>query len=208
MVTAMRLGARVLVASLLIGFAIAISAGQAYACSCALQPLEDRVRSADGVFVGTTDDLVAGLSSTYHVQVTVVYKGKPSAEVTINTGTEDPKPDDGIFVSSSCDTPLRPGRERLFFVAGARDAWTLRACSYPEPPNHAERPDFVTLLGPPAAPVAVPAPSTTQQAGAGDQVSQEPAGSNTWEWLATGGGLLAACVVLLVAILRRRGSSA
>ncbi len=137
--SAQAVGTAIVAASTILGVA-----SPAHACSCPTMSLAHDARTAEGVFVGTTRELVDGLRVTRYVEVAAVYKGDPSATVTVNTGQEGPGGE-----GNSCNFGLPAGRRLVFFAAGAGSEWKAGVCSFPRRPDGKILNELSGMLGPP-----------------------------------------------------------
>jgi len=176
-----RLGVLVLVCS---GLVLGTSA-TAHACSCASVPLSDSIAEADGIFVGTTGDLVDDLRVTRYVDVDRVYKGDVEARVTVNTGQEG---SDGE--GNSCNYDLPADRKVVVFASGSGAEWSTGLCSQRYEPMKELLPQLDKRIGPPTEPVP-----NAQENFSVDGAQQD----SSWEvWAGAGAGVLAGLIALLL----------
>lgn len=163
----------------------------AQACSCAAESISAEVKSADGVFVGATGDLVDGLDVTRYVEVSGVYKGDVSSTVIVSTGQEGSNGD-----GNSCNYDLPQGKELVFFASGSGVEWDAGLCSSPLPAEPGTLERLAALLGPPRQPSPV-------RQGELDAAQRTSAGTPWGVWAGAGAGALAGAIALVLWRSRR-----
>lgn len=123
---------------------ISISAGEAFACVCSLDPnpspekiKADRLKAFENASAVFTGEVVFRDMLTVKFKVNGIWKGEASDEIAMLTGTKDNG--DGSFTSSSCDYSFSKGQKYLVYAYGLPGEMKTHACSRTAPIKYAEK---------------------------------------------------------------------
>jgi hypothetical protein len=123
---------------------ISISAGDAFACVCSLDPnptpekiKADRLKAFDNASAVFTGEVVFRDMLTVKFKVNKIWKGEASDEIAMLTGTKENG--DGTFTSSSCDYNFSKGQKYLVYAYGLPGEMKTHACSRTASIKYAEK---------------------------------------------------------------------
>lgn len=165
---------------------LVLTPGPAFACSCAMAPVEEQVARAGTVASGTVDWTASDSQTlTYKVDFDEVYKGSAAGSEKLTTNANE----------AACGlTDLDSGRRYLFFIEGRHPgAMSVGLCGGTVEFTDAVAAEVVAVTGPPGKPVSAPSAET------------EPDGSSTGTYLAAGGAVLLVALGAVAFVVRRRG---
>lgn len=162
----------------------------AFACRCQTGNVQEQVKQADVVFVGTVEEMAGvnrGKAFEYTVTAREAFKGQVERDVVV-TSKASP---------AACGLgPLQAGTDYLFLASGDSPPYTATSCGGSAPASPSRLRKLEEAVGP-ATPVRSPQPETADRT----TVEESPPGSFTR--LAAPGAAIAIVGLLGVVVVRR-----